>query len=96
MKKTKDKAKLVADSILYTVKSGQKVVVLTGAGILTESGIPDFRSPQGIWSNSLPYLSKKFVIINEEATYFDSMAKVCMHEKTGAALEQIYDYLTDK
>ena len=28
----------------------KKVVVFTGAGVSTESGIPDFRSPGGIWS----------------------------------------------
>ena len=32
------------------MREAQRIVVFTGAGISTESGIPDFRSPGGIWS----------------------------------------------
>ena len=36
------------------IKACQPTVVLTGAGISTESGIPDFRSPTGIWAEVDP------------------------------------------
>jgi NAD-dependent deacetylase len=36
------------------IREAQPCVVLTGAGVSTESGIPDFRSPTGIWAQFDP------------------------------------------
>ena len=45
-----EKIAAVADMIT----AAERVVVFTGAGVSTESGIPDFRSPGGIWSRFDP------------------------------------------
>ena len=43
-----------AAALADLVRERQPCVVLTGAGISTESGIPDFRSPTGIWAEVDP------------------------------------------
>ncbi len=43
------------------IEDARTVVVFTGAGISTESGIPDFRSPGGVWSRMKPIYFQDFV-----------------------------------
>jgi NAD-dependent deacetylase len=50
-------ASLIADA--------RRMVVFTGAGISTESGIPDFRSPGGVWSKMKPIYFQDFVASEE-------------------------------
>ncbi len=43
------------------MKQAQRIVALTGAGISTESGIPDFRSPGSIWQQQPPVSYQDFI-----------------------------------
>ncbi|MFL5101985.1 MAG: SIR2 family NAD-dependent protein deacylase [Xanthobacteraceae bacterium] len=40
------------ESVRSWIDRAERVVVLTGAGISTDSGIPDFRGPQGLWTKN--------------------------------------------
>ncbi len=51
-----------------TIKEAERILVFSGAGLSTESGIPDFRSPGGVWSKYDPsdfYFDK--IISDEQA-----------------------------
>jgi NAD-dependent deacetylase len=50
-----------AAALARHLAAAQRVVVFTGAGISTESGIPDFRSPGGVWSKMKPIMFQDFV-----------------------------------
>jgi NAD-dependent protein deacetylase/lipoamidase len=43
------------------IAASRRAVVFTGAGISTESGIPDFRSPGGVWSRMKPIYFDAFL-----------------------------------
>jgi len=43
------------------LRASKRVLVFSGAGISTESGIPDFRSPGGVWSKMQPIYFQEFV-----------------------------------
>lgn len=51
---TNDDLNAKTGAVADIITDSQKVVVFTGAGVSTESGIPDFRSPGGIWSKFDP------------------------------------------
>jgi len=60
------------DAVADIVLQSKKLVVFTGAGISTESGIPDFRSPGGIWDKFDP----------SEFTYQNFLASEASREKS--------------
>lgn len=51
----------VLDDLIDYWSAAERVVVLTGAGISTASGIPDFRSPGGRWSTYRPVTLQEFL-----------------------------------
>jgi NAD-dependent deacetylase len=48
------------------LRSSRRALFFTGAGISTESGIPDFRSPGGVWSRMQPIYFQEFVASEEK------------------------------
>lgn len=49
------------DDLKALVDDARRVVVFTGAGVSTESGIPDFRSPGGLWTKNKPIYFQDFM-----------------------------------
>jgi NAD-dependent deacetylase len=53
------------DELRRMIDESRRAVFFTGAGISTESGIPDFRSPGGVWTRYSPILYQDFVTSEE-------------------------------
>jgi NAD-dependent deacetylase len=55
-----------SQELLSLLKSAHQILLFTGAGISTGSGIPDFRGPQGVWTRRKPVYYDDF-LSSEEA-----------------------------
>ncbi|MDA7600381.1 Sir2 family NAD-dependent protein deacetylase [Gammaproteobacteria bacterium] len=54
------------NEIIKLVKASKSTVILTGAGISTESGLPDFRSDNGFWTKNQPIQFNEFLLSEEK------------------------------
>ncbi len=50
-----------AAALRRMIEAAQRVAIFTGAGISTESGIPDFRGTNGLWTKMQPIMFQDFV-----------------------------------
>ena len=54
------------EDLAQVLRAAERIVAFTGAGISTESGIPDFRSPGGVWTKMKPIQFQDFVNSEEK------------------------------
>ena len=54
------------NEIIKLIKASKGTVILTGAGISTESGLPDFRSDNGFWTKNKPIQFNEFLLSEEK------------------------------
>jgi NAD-dependent deacetylase len=69
-----------AAALARLIGEASRAVVFTGAGISTESGIPDFRSPGGIWTQMAPIYFDDF--LNSEAARIETWRRRFAMEET--------------
>ena len=52
---------MTVEQFAAKIRESDEIVVFTGAGISTESGIPDFRSPGGLWTRYKPVTFQEYM-----------------------------------
>lgn len=53
------------DQLIQLITPAQHILIFTGAGISTASGIPDFRGPNGVWKTRQPVYYQDFMTSEE-------------------------------
>lgn len=63
------------------LQRSRRIVALTGAGISTESGIPDFRSPGGLWTTGIKPITYQDFVASEDARLEEWRRRFAMNER---------------
>ncbi|MEN8238324.1 MAG: Sir2 family NAD-dependent protein deacetylase [Actinomycetota bacterium] len=62
------------------IAAADAILIVTGAGVSTETGIPDFRGPQGVWNTQRPVMFQDFVASEEDRVkYWDQKVAAAVH-----------------
>ena len=77
------------------LKASQKTVVLTGAGMSTESGIPDFRSASGWWQNIDPRTVATVEALEQNHSLFHEFYKIRIENLEKVAPHEGHEILVD-
>lgn len=77
-----------AAAVRQLIHRSQSMVAFTGAGISTESGIPDFRSPGGVWATNQPVFFDDF-LNNPRARHEYWRQKAAAHPDFAAAVPNV-------
>jgi NAD-dependent deacetylase len=77
--------RVLIDKLRSLLSASRRAVVFTGAGVSTESGIPDFRSPGGIWTKYQPIDFREF-ISSEEARKETWRRKIAVDDAVSQAV----------
>ncbi len=65
---TEAELKTAAGDLASLIRQSSRAIAFTGAGLSTESGIPDFRSPGGLWTQNKPIPFQAFMASREART----------------------------
>jgi NAD+-dependent protein deacetylase sirtuin 6 len=74
--------KIKVNRLVDMVKKSQHVVILTGAGISTSSGISDFRGPNGIWTREEEARTGKFNKWSSSSQTLNSRKRRKIHDES--------------
>jgi len=51
----------IGANLVHHLRASRRILVFTGAGVSTASGIPDFRGPNGVWKRRRPVFYEEFL-----------------------------------